>query len=96
VTDLLTAPCLLSSVVTPAAFEGLEVLFNSVLLTVAKRWNSDEWRLEGSIPGSAAGVHAHIARLTFSCPVMRRPGDVHPASADQRTLGVALGRIRID
>jgi hypothetical protein len=88
--------CLLSHVINQAALDALQISLNSVPLTLQKRQAEDGILLEGAVPEKAFGTSPHLARITFDCPVMQRPCDINLSSTDSRSMGVAIGSIRID
>lgn len=88
--------CLLSHVISQAALDNLRVSLNSVPLALQKRQEGDGILLEGAVPDKALRTSPHLARITFDCPVMHRPCDINPNSTDDRSMGVAVGSIRID
>lgn len=88
--------CLLSHVINKEALDQLQISMNSVPLTVQKCEAEGGILLEGVIPGKALRTSPNLARITFDCPVMRRPCDINPESTDSRSLGIAVGWLRID
>ncbi len=88
--------CLLSHVINQAALDTVQISLNSVPLTLQKREAEGGILLEGAVPEKALGTSPRLARITFHCPVMRRPCDINPNSTDSRSMGVAVGWLRID
>jgi hypothetical protein len=88
--------CLLSHVISQVALDKLQISMNSVPLTLQKREAEGGILLEGAVPEKALRTSPHLARITFDCPVMQRPCDINPDSTDSRSMGVAVGWLRID
>jgi hypothetical protein len=88
--------CLLSHVISQAALDKLQISLNSVPLTPQKRAAEGGILLESAVPAKALRTTPHLARIAFDCPAMQRPCDINPNSPDRRSMGVALGWLRID
>jgi hypothetical protein len=88
--------CLLSHVISQDALDTLQVSLNSARLSLQKSEAEGGILLEGAIPESALRTSPHRARIRFDCPVLQRPCDINPSSPDSRSLGVAIGWLRID
>jgi len=88
--------CLLSYVINQEALDKLQISMNSVPLTLQRREAEGGFLLEGAVPEKALRTSPNLVRITFDCPVMRRPCDINPKSTDSRSMGVAVGWLRID
>lgn len=88
--------CLLSHVISQAALDKLQISMNSVPLTLQKREAEGGTLLEGAVPEKALMTSPYLARIKFDCPVMQRPCDINPDSTDSRSMGVAVGWLRVD
>jgi hypothetical protein len=88
--------CLLSHVISQSALDKLQISLNAVPLTLQKREAEGGILLEGAVPEKALSASPRLARITFDCPVMQRPCDINPYSTDSRSMGVAVGWLRID
>jgi hypothetical protein len=91
-----TFQCLLSHVISQAALDQLQISLNAVPLFLQRRAAEGGVLLEGAVPRTGPGALQHSVRITFNCPVMLRPCDIDPNSTDSRSLGVAIGWIRIN
>ena len=85
--------CFLSHAINPAALRALRISMNSVPLNLQEQRVENGWLFEGPLPRQ---VTSRPIRITIECPVMEKPCDINPRSSDGRSLGVALGWIRID
>jgi hypothetical protein len=87
--------CRLSHVISQKALDQLRISLNAVPLALLKQPVEGAWLLEAPIPGQALDPTSHLAVLAIDCPVMQRPCDIDPHSADARNLGVAIECIQI-
>ena len=88
--------CFLSHAISPAALRALRISMNSVPLNLQEQRVENGWLFEGPLRRQVLQVTSQPIRITFECPVMEKPCDINPPSSDGRSLGVALGWIRID
>ena len=88
--------CLLSHVISRDAIDKLQISVNSARLALQMRKAANGYLLQGAVPDNAMSENPSVARITFDCPVMRRPCDINPNSNDSRSLSVAIDSIWID